>query len=116
MELPNFDLLLEMAQKRPEELEALREQMVENVISSARSEYQNRLRGLQFQIDMTRAKSKTPLAACMRISELMYESFSELHFYLNEPLEYQEQRRSRETQQAANVVNLNDYKARKSQE
>ena len=112
MELPNFDQLLEMARQRPDELEALREQMVENVISSARTEYRHRLRGLQFQIDMTRAKSKTPLAACLRISKLMHESFSELHFYLNEPFECHEQRNSF-PETMANVVSLEEYRARK---
>lgn len=85
MELPDFDQLVEMAQQCPEELEALREALVEEVITSARSDSQRRLRGLQFQIDMARRKAKTPLAACMRISELMYESLAELRIYLNDP-------------------------------
>ncbi len=113
MELPDFDKLLEMARQRPDELEALREQMVENVISSARTEYRHRLRGLQFRIDMTRAKSKTPLAACLRISELMHKSFSELHFYLNEPMETHELRQSRQ-EVPATVVNLQEYRERRS--
>lgn len=88
MELPEFDTLVKMAQESPDELEALREEMVESVISSARQDFQRRLRGLQFQIDMTRAKSKTPLAACIRITELMYDSFHDLHTRLNEPYNF----------------------------
>ncbi len=85
MELPDFDQLVEMAQHRPQELEALRTALVEEVIASARGDRQRKLRGLQFQIDMARRKSKSPLGACIRISELMYESLAELRECLNDP-------------------------------
>lgn len=85
-ELPEFDVLLEMAEKRPEQLEALRSELVEAVISSAREDCQRRLRGLQFQIDSTRRTAGSPMAACLRISQMMHESLNNLRECLNEPV------------------------------
>ena len=110
MELPDFDKLLEMAQQRPEELEALREALVEEVITSARSGCQRRLRGLQFQIDMTRRKAKTPMAACIKISELMYKSLADLRMQLNDPWQHEAQKEP-ETE-AADVLSMDEYKSR----
>lgn len=84
-ELPKFDDLLEMAKNNPEALEALRQQHVSALINSAPEEYQNRLRGIQFQIDAQRQiHSESPLGACVKISKMMHESFAELRGYLNQ--------------------------------
>lgn len=87
-DLPDFDVLLEMAEKRPEQLESLRSELIESVISSADEACQRRLRGLQFRIDATRRASGTPMAACIRISEMMHESLHSLQACLNEPWAY----------------------------
>lgn len=83
-ELPNFDELLKLAQENPEELEALRKRLCDNLIQNAPQKYRRRLRGLQFQIDMERQKAKTPMAACLKISAMMHESFRSLRDALNE--------------------------------
>jgi len=83
MRIPDFDSLAKMAKQNPQEFEALREKLVEQAIASAKESNQRRLRGLQFQIDMTRQKAKTPLAACIQISSLMHDSLAELRDYLN---------------------------------
>jgi hypothetical protein len=44
------------------------------VITRAPAHRQARLRGLQWQIDQVRNTSGTPLAACLRISSMMWES------------------------------------------
>ena len=82
--LPDFDELLLLAQSNPEKLEALRKDMCEALINSAPPEKQRRLRGLQFQIDMEREKSTSPIGACIRISRMMHESFDELRVNLNQ--------------------------------
>lgn len=80
--LPEFDELVKMSK---EELEILREEYIEEIINSASSEDQKRkLRGLQFKIDMERRKAKNPMAACVKISQMMHESFVELRNKLKE--------------------------------
>ncbi|WP_101759346.1 DUF3135 domain-containing protein [Oceanicoccus sp. KOV_DT_Chl] len=84
-DMPNFDTLLELAQNNPDELEKLRNELADQIISSASQSVYQRLLGLQFQINSTRRLSKTPLAACIRISEMMQQSFDELREALNKP-------------------------------
>ncbi len=85
--MPDFDTLVKIAQHDPDQLETIRHRLAASTISSAPKPLQQRLRGLQFQIDSTRHTSKTPLAACIRISAMMHESFSELRSALNNPSE-----------------------------
>ena len=89
--IPDFDELLLLAQSNPEKLEALRKDMCEELINSAPLEKQRRLRGLQFQIDMEREKSTSHMGACIRISQMMHESFDELRVNLNQLSETQSQ-------------------------
>ncbi len=86
-ELPDFDTLMEMAKSNPEGLAKLREQHIQHLIENATPELQNRLRGLQFQIDAKRKISGTPLNACIEISQMMHQSFFELRKALNEGME-----------------------------
>ena len=80
---PTTDELLKLAQENPEELEALRQREIESLIDSAPASMQRRLRGLQFQIDAKRSTSKTPMAACVAISKMMFDSVYELNDVLN---------------------------------
>ncbi|HET8706584.1 MAG TPA: DUF3135 domain-containing protein, partial [Pseudomonadales bacterium] len=82
--LPSFDELMNLAKNDPEGLEALRTRLVEDLITSAPTEYQRRLRGLQFQIDMERRRAHSPMAACIRISNMMHESLDRLREALNQ--------------------------------
>jgi hypothetical protein len=82
--LPDFDVLATMAQTDPAGLEALRQRLCEELIASAPPHMQRRLRGLQFQIDAQRRLAKTPLQACLKISEMMHDSFAELRAALNQ--------------------------------
>ena len=80
--LPDFDELKNMS---PEEIEKVRQECVNDIIESCEDEDQKRrLKGLQFQIDMERRKAKTPMAACIKISEMMHDSFHKLREALNE--------------------------------
>ncbi|GAB1263551.1 hypothetical protein NBRC116493_23510 [Aurantivibrio infirmus] len=87
LELPSFDVLKDMAENDPEGLEQLRQQHVNEIIDNAPEKIQRRLRGLQFQIDAQRQLHPAPLAACIKISQMMYESFSEMRFMLNGVIE-----------------------------
>lgn len=74
MELPDFDYLKLLADEDPDELERLRRFFCDQLISSAPERYQRRLRGLQFQVDMIRRRSKNPLQSCVEISRLMLDN------------------------------------------
>jgi hypothetical protein len=78
--LPAFDVLVDMARNDPDGLESLRRSLTEAVIDAASSENtKRRLQGLQFRVDMERRRATTPLAATIRISEMMCRSLADLH-------------------------------------
>ncbi len=82
--LPGFDVLLHLAQHDPEALEQLRLEQVKNLIDNAPPQLQQRLRGLQFEIDAQREIHSSALGACIKISEMMHESFFRLRNLLNQ--------------------------------
>ena len=92
--LPSFDHLLKLAQENPEALERLRERYFHDVIDNADEHSKRRLRGLQFRIDYTRKLAKTPLSACIDISNMMHKSLNELTHLLNQATGSAEAKRS----------------------
>lgn len=82
-DLHSFDQMRALAQSNPEALERLRMQEVENVINSAPEHMRRRLRGLQFQIDCKRKAQKSPMGACIALSNMMHESLLRLNAVLN---------------------------------
>lgn len=87
VEIPNFETLLDIAQKNPDQLEQLRLAITAHAINSAPVKFRHRLEGIQFQIDSTRRLAKNPLSACLRISNMMHQSLSELRSSINQTLE-----------------------------
>lgn len=84
MSLPSFDELVALAASDPEALEQLRREKVEEIIDSAGdADLQRRLRGLQFRIEAKIRQSRTPLAACISLSQMMHESLTELQAALH---------------------------------
>lgn len=78
--LPAFDVLVDMARNDPQGLEALRRSVTDAVIAAASNEStRRRLEGLQFRVDLERERAHTPLAATIRISEMMCQSLQALH-------------------------------------
>jgi hypothetical protein len=78
--LPAFDVLVDMARNDPQGLETLRRSLTDAVIAAASNETtRKRLQGLQFRVDMERRRATTPLAATIRISEMMCRSLADLH-------------------------------------
>lgn len=83
--LPNFDTLVTLAKQDPNALEDLRQTHVERLINNSPRCFQQRLRGLQFQIDAHRKlHSHSPMGSCLKISQMMHESFAELRSWLNQ--------------------------------
>lgn len=78
--LPAFDVLVDMARNDPQGLETLRRSLTDAVIAAASNETtRRRLQGLQFRVDMERRRATTPMAAAIRISEMMCRSLADLH-------------------------------------
>jgi hypothetical protein len=78
--LPAFDVLVDIARNDPQRLESLRRTLTDDIIKGANSEQQRkRLEGLQFRVDLERERARSPLAACIRISEMMCHSLADLH-------------------------------------
>ena len=62
-------------------------ELTNNIINSAKDERKRkRLQGLQFRIDMERQRARSPLAATIRISEMMCHSLADLHRSMVTPL------------------------------
>lgn len=70
----DFEEWAALVQSDPDAFEARRAEAIEAFIRSAPPHRQERLRRLQWRIDQVRRTSKTPLAACLRISRLMWDS------------------------------------------
>lgn len=74
----DFETWAHLAKHDKDEFERRREAAIEHLIASAPPSSQRRLRGLQFRIDMERRRAVTPLGACVRISEMMWDSVLKL--------------------------------------
>ncbi|WP_053981988.1 DUF3135 domain-containing protein [Marinagarivorans algicola] len=98
---PTTDELFRLAKEDPDALEVLRQHEVEALIASAPNNMQRRLRGLQFQIDAKRRASKTPMAACIAISQMMFDSVYELNNALNQQPDLEKKPNTQSGQPAA---------------
>ncbi len=78
-EWPAVDELIALAKESPAQLEAFRQREIERLIASAPESIQRRLRGLQFQIDCKRRLHTSPMGACIELSQMMFDSVSQLN-------------------------------------
>lgn len=71
----DFTEWAELATSDPEAFEEKREEAVESFIRSVPTESRRRrLRHLQWQIDGIRHRSQSPLGACIKITNMMWDS------------------------------------------
>ena len=75
----NFDMWSELSQSNPEAFEELRQKTLDEFIEGVDENRQHRLRCLQWKIDRVREKMPTPLAACVAISDMMWDSLDRLN-------------------------------------
>jgi len=76
-----------MARNDPQRLENLRLRLTRSVIEGAATEQKRkRLEGLQFRVDVERKRARSPLAATIKISEMMCHSLADLHRSMVTPL------------------------------
>ncbi|WP_417597884.1 DUF3135 domain-containing protein [Oceanospirillum sp.] len=77
-QLPSFDVLMDLAQNNPEQLETMRNTLSEEIIQNASPRARNKLKGIVFRVNMERRRSKTPLQSCIRIAALMQASCGQM--------------------------------------
>lgn len=70
----DFDEWSRLAAADPSAFEARRLALIEEFLGQFPASEQRRLRGLQFHIDMERRRARTPMAACLRLSAMMWDS------------------------------------------
>lgn len=63
-----------LAAKDPKAFEKRRQQTIEAAIQSIPDAKQQRIRALQWRIDQERNRSKSPMAACIRLSNMMWDN------------------------------------------
>ena|ERR1700678_2261451 len=83
MEGFDFEAWAALARDNPEEFERQRRDAIDSLIASSPAN-RRRLEGVQFRIDMERKLAHSPLKACLRVSEMMWDTFLELRTELTE--------------------------------
>lgn len=68
----DFDYWSRIAQHEPERFEAMRQQMINDLIAQAPSHLKPRMTGLQWHLDQIRNQAANPMAACLQISQKMW--------------------------------------------
>ena len=69
----DFDHWAALARDDPDRFEELRRDCVDALIERSGPRQRQRLRGIQFRIDMERRRSTSPMGACVRIQSLMWD-------------------------------------------
>jgi hypothetical protein len=70
----DFDEWAALAKADPCAFEARRLALIEDFLRQFPLPDQRRLRGLQFRIDLERQRARTPMAACLKLSGMMWDS------------------------------------------
>lgn len=85
MREPDFDATewMALAETDPEEFEAQRRDAIDHLISQAPERLRQRLRCIQWRIEMERRKCATPLAACLKLNQMMWDFVFAEHGFVN---------------------------------
>lgn len=83
-EFPDVDTLMEIAKNDPDALDQIKKEAVNGLINSAPESQQQRLRGLQWQVDVEIKMAKNSMDRCIRVSEMMHEKLWELRAALQD--------------------------------
>lgn len=70
----NFDFWSDMARMNPDSFEVIRALVINEFIDSLPLAKQEQLHRLQWRIDQERRLARTPMAACLSISRMMWDA------------------------------------------
>ncbi len=104
MDIKDFDEWAALARTDPEAFEQRRRDAIESYIATVPEEYRQRLRGVQFRVDMERARASNPLSATIRISNMMWSAFGELRDALNQAANGDASPVQQEPRRAAEII------------
>jgi len=107
----DFDTWSRIAKTDPEQFEKMRQQLLNDLFEQAPDHLKQRLERQQWQIDQIRRQVANPLAACIQISQKMWDSVygdKGLLMALEEP---QKLMQSTKEENAAKVVSLRKFKS-----
>lgn len=102
--LAEFEAWKTLAMEDPVQFEAMRLQAIEQFFAQVPSDKQLQLRRLQWRIDRVRERAGTPLAACVELSRMMWDSFSQLRDCYQEMRENGQPRPTQPVQRTAKVL------------
>lgn len=75
----DFEFWMQLAKDDPEAFENTRQEKIEQFINQAPAGQRRRLQGLQWQIDQARKLAGSPMASCLAISNMMWDSLQQLN-------------------------------------
>ena len=70
----DFDAWVKLAKSDPAAFERQRADIIEEFMQQVPADRRQRLRCLQWRIDHTRQRAANPMSACLRISQMMWDS------------------------------------------
>jgi hypothetical protein len=72
----DFDEAMELARTDPEAFEQYRHDVIEALIARAPERNRQHLRCLQWRINQERERASNPIAACVKLYQMMWDSFA----------------------------------------
>ncbi len=78
-----FEYWSKLAVQDPEQFERERRDVIDEAISAAPVNKQERLRQLQWRIDVERTRASNPLSACIRLNQMMFASLYAENGFMN---------------------------------
>jgi len=75
----DFEHWVKLAEQDPAQFEDLRSQTINNAIDELPEDKQLMLRRLQWKVDRVRELKSTPMAACLAITDMMWDTFYDLN-------------------------------------
>ena len=80
----DFDHWKKLHETDPEQFEMTRRQCLDQLIADTSQRNKARMRGLIFQIDCIRERSKNPTKSCLDLLDMMWSSFYRLQQLVND--------------------------------
>jgi Protein of unknown function (DUF3135) len=70
----DFEEWVKLAKEDPDAFENKRQQTIQKLIDNSQPKIRKRMQGLQWQIDQIRSAADNPMASCLKISQMMWDS------------------------------------------
>lgn len=102
----NFDEWRLLASSDPEGFEVARRKALEAVIARVPESRRHRLKAVQWRVDRIRERSASPLAACISLSKMMWDSLAGEHGLLEALQKGQDSAEQKSSRHCSAVIQL----------